>query len=221
MSTTLSAVRTFRPGVPSRQFDQLRRVFPRHHFAQLLNEDFPFYRTTFWYPLDRRPENIFESVARSLKPLANPPSSVTGVEWWFSVLLTNATPQWILSCHFDRDDIAVSESDWTRVRHPDTASVLFLNTVPYGELVVTDQVMTKEGTRQPKQPTDMRFIRPDRNLYAVFPGHLYHGVIGRMWRPMKKTTLRIAMAVNYWSDRPKASYLRDSRECSSAFKLDA
>ena len=179
---TLSAVKVFKPGVPIRQFNELRRTFPQSHVERLVTEEFPFYRTTFWYPLDRKPENIFESIASSLKASADPSPSVIGVEWWFSVLLTNATPQWILSCHFDRDDMAVAESDVARVRHPDRASVLFLNAVPYGELVVTDQVLTKKGAR-PRQPTDMRFIRPDKNLYAVFPGHLYHGVIGRMWRP--------------------------------------
>ena len=220
MSTTVSAVKTFSPGVPSRQFNELRRVFPQSHFKRLLKEGFPFYRTTFWYPLDRKPENIFESIASSLRTSAKPSSNVTGVEWWFSVLETNATPQWILSCHFDREDMAVAESDQARVKHPDRASVLFLNAVPYGELVVTDQVLTKKGNRSPSQPTEMRFIRPDRNLYAVFPGHLYHGVIGRMWRPMRSTKLRIAMAVNYWPERPAAAYLRDSRECMSALKLD-
>lgn len=221
MTTTLNAVKLFKPGLPSRQFSELTRVFPQRHFERLLREDFPFYRTTFWYPLERKPENIFESVASRLKASARPSTSVIGVEWWFSVLLTNATPQWILSCHFDRDDMAVAENDMARVKHPDKASVLFLNAVPYGELVVTDQVLTPKGTRQPRQPTEMRFVRPDRNLYAVFPGHLYHGVIGRMWRPMRSAKLRIAMAVNYWPVRPAAEYLRDSRECMSAFKLGA
>ncbi len=105
------------------------------------------------------------------------------MEWWFSVVLTNATPQWILSCHFDRNNMAIDESD-PRVQHPDKASVLFLNAVPYGDL----SSPTRCSRRAPaaEQPTDMRFIRPDRNLYAVFPGGLYHGVIGRMWRPMKE-----------------------------------
>ena len=218
MTTTLSAVKTFKPGVPARQFRELMRVFPPSHFERLLTEDFPFYRTTFWYPIDREPENIFETIARSLKTSADPSPTVTGVEWWFSVVLTNVTPQWILSCHFDRDNMALDESD-PRVQHPDKASVLFLNAVPYGELVVTDQVL-KKGSRRPRQPTEMRFIRPDRNLYAVFPGELYHGVIGRMWRPMKSTQLRVAMAVNYWKEPPTAEYLRDSRECMAAFKLD-
>lgn len=219
MTTTLSAVKTFKPAVPTRQFNELTRVFPQHHFARLLEEGFPFYRTTFWYPLEREPDNIFESIASSLKPSADPSPDVVGVEWWFSVLLTNTTPQWILSCHFDRDDLALPQTDVAQVKHPDRASVLFLNAVPYGELVVTDQELTAKGAR-PKQPTDMRFIRPDRNLYAVFPGHLYHGVIGRMWRPMRSTKLRIAMAVNWWHARPAAAYLRDSSECMSAFNLN-
>ena len=217
MNTPLSAVKLFKPGVPSRQFSKLSRVFPRSHFERLLKEDFHFYRTTFWYPLDRGPENIFESIVSDLKALADPSPNVIGVEWWFSVLLTNDTPQWILPCHFDRNDL--DEKDLNKLKYPDRASVLFLKAVAYGELVVTDQVQTEKGPR-PKQPKDMVFIRPSRNLYAVFPGQLYHGVIGRMWRPIRSTQLRITMAVNWWAEPPKAAYLHDSRECISVFRLD-
>lgn len=209
-------VKLFRPGVPVRLFSRMKQVFPERHFGQLLADGFHFYHTTFWYPLDRQPTNVFESVVESLKPLAEPPPTVIGVEWWFSVVKTNSTPQWLLPCHFDRNDLA--EKDPDRIRHPYRASVLFLNAVPYGELVVTDQVLTDRGTR-PRQPTDMLFIRPERNLYALFPGHLYHGVIGRMWRPRRPTKLRITMAVNWWTERPRAEYLRDSSECLSAFHL--
>lgn len=218
MNANLSTVKLFNPGTTTRQFSELRRTFPPSHFERLSKEGFHFYRNTFWYPLERPPENIFESIACSLRPLADPSPGVIGVEWWFSVLHTNTTPQWILPCHFDRDDMA--DKDMTQARHPDRASILFLNAVPYGELVVTDQVLTPKGAR-PKQPTDMVFIRPSRNLYAVFPGHLYHGVIGRMWRPVRSAKLRVTMAVNWWTERPKATYLRDSRECMQAFALPA
>jgi hypothetical protein len=209
-------VRLFRPGAPIRKFNELRRVFPQSQFERLVEDGFRFYHTTFWYPFDRRPANLFESVVDELKPLAGPSSRVVGAEWWFSVLMTNATPQWLLPCHFDRNDLA--EKNWTKLKHPEKSSVLFLNAVPYGELVVTDQVLTESGAR-PKQPNDMLFIQPRRNLYAVFPGHLYHGVIGRMWRPRRSTKLRVTMAVNYWTERPKAEYLRDSRDCMTAFRL--
>ena len=159
---------------------------------------------------------MFESIAVTLKALAKPSSNVVGVEWWFSVLLTEESPQWLLPCHFDRADLA--ETDPLKVRHPDTASVLFLNAVPYGELVVTDQVMTEKGPH-PQEPKDMRFVSPRPNRYVAFPGHLYHGVIGRMWRPAKEPKLRIAMAVNWWTEKPQATYLRDSRECMTAFRL--
>lgn len=217
MKTILDGVRLFEPGLPQAQFDALTQAFPKTHFERLLRADFHFYRTTFWYPLDRAPENVFESVVHSLKPSASPSSDVIGVEWWFSVLLTNATPQWLLPCHFDRNDL--TEKNLGKLKYPESASVLFLNSVPYGELVVTDQVQTEKGTR-PRQPEEMRFIQPARNLYAVFPGHLYHGVVGRMWRPIRDTELRIAMALNWWTERPLASYLGDSRECIAAFGLE-
>jgi len=216
MNTDLTTVKLFTPGAPSQQFNELKRVFPQSHFERLLKDEFHFYHTTFWYPLERRPANIFESIVSNLKPLACPSSNVVGVEWWFSVLLTNATPQWLLPCHFDRNDLA--EMDFRKIKHPERASVLFLNAVPYGELVVTDQVQTEKGAR-PKQPKDMLFISPRRNLYAVFPGHLYHGVIGRMWRPIRTTKLRVTMAVNWWTEQPKTTYMQDSRECMTAFRL--
>ena len=215
---TLDAVKTFKPGVPGREFSTLTRVFPQSHFERLWNENFHFYHTTFWYSLHRPPENIFEAVISNVKRLADPSRDVTGVEWWFSVLLTNSTPQWLLPCHFDRNDL--EEKDLNKLRYPNRSSVLFLNTVPYGELVVTDQVQTEKGAR-PKQPKDMVFIHPSRNLYAVFPGQLYHGVIGRMWRPVKHTQLRVTMAINWWVEQPKATYLHDSRDCRRVYKLGA
>lgn len=215
---TLDDVQLIGSAVSADRFDALMQVFPTTHFKQLMAEKFPFYRTTFWYPLNRGPENVFESIASDLKELAKPAASVIGIEWWFSVLQTNATPQWLLRCHFDRNDL--NEKDVSQLSHPDKGSVLFLNAVSYGELVITDQVLSAKGKR-PRQPKDMRFVMPDRNLYAVFPGHLYHGVIGRMWRPLEENQLRISMAVNYWTEKPKADYLRESRECMDAFRLTA
>jgi hypothetical protein len=213
---SIEHVQRFSPGLPQRQFRQLQRVFPSEHFARLQQEQFRFYRTTFWWPFDRAPQNVFESVIDSLKALASPSSAVIGAEWWFSVLLTNATPQWLLPYHFDRNDL--EEKDVRKLKHPERSSVLFLNAVPYGELVITDQVLTEDGAR-PRQPTEMQFIRPKRNSYVVFPGHLYHGVIGRLWRPMKETQLRVTMAVNFWRERPNAAYMRDSSECMRVFRL--
>lgn len=216
MDATLDDIKLFKPAIPSREFDQLRQVFPQRHFARLQNEGFHFYRETFWYPLARKPENIFESVVTSLRKLAKPAAAVIGVEWWFSVLLTDATPQWLLPYHFDRNDLL--EKDFHKLRHPEKSSVLFVNTVSNAELVVTDQILTDKGAR-PRQPSDMRFIAPRKNQYVVFPGHLYHGVIGRMWRPAKPGKLRISMAVNWWSEQPKASYMHDSRETMDVFHL--
>jgi hypothetical protein len=216
--SVLDDVRQFHPATPAEQFGELKRVFPESHFERLFRDGFHFHHTTFWYTVDRKPENIFESIVDNLKPLAAPGAGVIGVEWWFALLWTNTTPQWLLPCHFDKNDL--DERDISRLTHPDKASILFLNTVPYGELVVTSQVMSERGNPRPRQPTDMRFIAPTANRYVVFPGQLYHGVLGRMWRPLEPTQLRITMAVNWWSERPKADYLRDSLDCMSAFKLN-
>jgi lipid II:glycine glycyltransferase (peptidoglycan interpeptide bridge formation enzyme) len=216
-NNALAGVKLFDRAVPRREFDALRYACPESHFQRLLQEGFRFYQTSFWYPLDRAPENIFEAIVDSLRPLAQPSASVIGVEWWFSVTLTNSTPQWLLPCHFDRSDL--DEQDLSKIKHPETASVLFLNSPPYGELVVTDQVLTDKGPH-PQQPRDMRFVSPKANRYATFPGHLYHGVMGRMWRPQKAAQPRIAMAVNWWTQRPQAAYLSDSRACMTALQLE-
>lgn len=218
LSSPLDNVKLFESAIPSHEFDEMFQVFPESHFERLKREGFLFYQTTFWYPLDREPENIFEKVVRSLQPLANPSKSTIGVEWWFSVVMTNKTPQWLLPCHFDCNDLA--EKDICKIKHPYPSSVLFLNSVPYGDLVITDQILTERGIH-PTEPKDMRFIRPDQNLYAVFPGNLYHGVIGRMWLPAEAEKLRVAMAVNWWTEKPKAAYMRDSRDCMTVFRLDS
>lgn len=214
MSSPLADVRLFSTALPAPQFSLLLRTLPLRQFAKLAAEGLRFYRTTFWYPLSRAPCNVFEQVVDALRPAAAPGPQVVGVEWWFSVTHTNATPQWLLPCHFDRADL--EEKDLSRIRHPLLASVLFLNAVPYGELVVTDQVLTERGAR-PRQPQQMQFIRPRRNLYAVFPGHLHHGVIGRMWRTPRAPRLRVTMAVNWWTEPPSAGYLCDSREAPAVF----
>jgi len=217
MASLLDQLQVFEDGAPAECFSELVATFPKRHVGELLRAGFRFYQTTFWYPLDEPPKNVFESVISHLRPLAEPSSLVTGVEWWFSVLRINTTPQWILPCHFDRSDLR--EKDAAKRLYPEKGSVLFMNSVPYGELVVTDQVCTKQGI-EPKQPKEMRFVRPRMNRYVVFPGQLYHGVIGRMWRPAEqRRTLRIALAVNWWYERPKAAYLRDSRECLTALRL--
>ncbi len=216
MDTLNTLIKTHSPGAPEAMFHKLLETFPEDHFVTLMQRRFPFYQTTFWYPLGQKAGNIFEQVVDSLRDHVDPSPAVIGVEWWFSVLLTNATPQWLLACHFDRNDI--SEKNVDKIRHPETASVLFFDTVPYGELVITDQTLTPNGPR-PRQPRIMRFVPPQPNHYVTFPGHLYHGVLGRMWRPEEATRLRITMAVNWWTERPKAAYLRDSADCMTAYDL--
>lgn len=187
-------------------------------FEQWRRAGLPFYRTTFWYPSDRAPSHLIEEAIEVLREAARPSPQVVGVEWWFSVMSTNATPQWLLPCHFDRADL--DEADPARIRHPETASVFFFNAVPYGELVVTDQVLAKDGRPSPREPRTMRFVPPGVNRYAVFPGHLYHGVIGRMWRQEEDECLRVTLAVNWWTERPTAPYLRDSSQAVQTFGLE-
>ncbi|MGH1358892.1 MAG: hypothetical protein ACRBC3_09025 [Burkholderiaceae bacterium] len=206
-----------RSAIPADDFDALLAWFPLTQFERLQSEQFKFYQQTFWYPLKREPLNRFERVIQQLKPLASPPAGVTGVEWWFSVSRINSTPLWLLPLHFDRADLF--EKKFSRIRHPDLASVLFLNEVPYGDLVVTDQTLTEDGP-WPYQPGAMEFMRPQANAYAVFPGGLLHGVIGRMQQPMQADQLRITMAVNWWIKPPKAQYMNPSETAPQVYGLE-
>jgi hypothetical protein len=213
----LDQVKVWGECLPPALHAELMESLSPERFARWFRAGLPFYRTTFWYPAGRAPTHVVERAIEVLRQAAQPSEQVVGVEWWFSVVRTNATPQWLLPCHFDRSDL--DEKDPARIRHPEWASVLFLNEVPYGELAITDQVLGDDGQPSPSEPRDMRFVPPGDNRYAVFPGHLYHGVIGRMWRPRSPDSLRVTMAVNWWTQRPTASYMRDSAEAGQVFGL--
>jgi hypothetical protein len=215
----LQDLRVWGDCLPEPLHTQLLQTFGLERFERWRRDGLPFYRTTFWYPSDREPSHVVERVIEVLREAARPSPQVIGVEWWFSVLGTNATPQWLLPCHFDRAN--VDETDPARIRHPESASVFFFNAVPYGELVITDQVLGGDGRPTPREPRTMRFVPPGENRYAVFPGHLFHGVIGRMWRPDEDECLRVSLAVNWWTERPSAPYLRDSSEALRTFELGA
>jgi hypothetical protein len=192
--------------LPEPLHTQLRLGFSLERFQRWRRAGLPFYRTTFWYPSDRAPSHMVEQAIDVLREAARPSPQVVGVEW-------------LLPCHFDRADL--DETDPARIRHPESASVYFFNAVPYGELVITDQVLGEDGRPSPSEPRKMRFVSPGENRYAVFPGHLYHGVIGRMWRPEAEECLRVTLAVNWWTERPLAPYLRDSSDAVQVFDLGA
>jgi hypothetical protein len=220
MSTTpdtddLDQIRVWADSLPVATFRRLRSRFKARDFARWHRAGFPFYRTTFWYPLAQSPVHEVEEAIQLLRHAASPPPNVVGVEWWFSVVPINRSPQWLLPCHFDRADL--DEKDPLRVRHPTLASVFFFDPVPYGELVITEQRLCADAQPFPAQPQEMRFVPPGRNRYAVFPGHLYHGVIGRLWRERVPDRLRVSLAVNWWTQAPSCSYLRDSADALSAF----
>jgi hypothetical protein len=213
----IEALKVFADCLPDALCDTLLDTLSLERIEQWRSEGFDFYRNTFWYPLEQTPGHLVEAVIQALRPAVEPSARVLGVEWWFSVTRTNAAPLWLLPCHFDRADL--NERDPALIRHPEWASVLFLNEVPYGELMITEQVLGADGQPSPSQPQQARFVMPDVNRYAVFPGQLFHGVIGRLWRPREPDQLRVSMAVNWWTERPRASYLRDSAAAAEVFGL--
>ena len=171
------------------------------------------YFHTYWIEFDQGPANRLEELILKLCRYVDC-SNCTGIEWWLSVSDPNATPYWLLKPHFDREDI--SDNANGPMIHPKTGSVLFLRSVPYGELVIFDQEM-KHGAFSPVLPQSLEFILPKENHYCIFRGNLLHGVMGRLWRKQEKCPIRIALSINYWKNKPTASYVATSLDFEEKF----
>lgn len=190
--------------LPLDQFEILWSLLSIGEIPGLYRSGFDFYRATFWVDLQQKASDPLETCLRPLFDYVDQ-SGCEGVEWWLSVQDLNRTPYWLLKPHFDRDDISHDVSPGSRF--PKVSSVFFLDSLPYGELIVTDQRYVDSGVT-PKDPGAMCCVRPEKNLYAAFSGSLMHGVIGRMWRQRVECPLRIALALNYWEQRPTAGYMK-------------
>lgn len=218
MSDATDSIRTIENCLSPALFGELTAAFPEAHAVKLYKDGFQFYQNTFWYDLGTAPRNVFERAIQELAAHARPSDAVVGVEWWFSVVLNNLSPLWLIEPHFDRDDL--SEKQFGRVTHPAQSSVLFLHDAPYGELAITDQTLEGQGP-SPRLPQDMRCILPTANRYAVFPGTLSHGVLGRLWRPKAPAALRMTFAVNFWEDFPGLGQMKASCKDLAVLRLGA
>jgi len=159
------------------------------------------YFTTFWLSRGAPPANALEEAVRALEPLGRAPGAA-GLEWWIGRSYTTQVP---IGFHFDQDVKSASR----KLRHPLVSSVLFFNRVRGGQLAITDQVPGPRGEPRPAQPGELQAIAPRANRYAIFPGHLLHGVLdargqtpGARKLPGPPGRLRITLVVNYWEARP-------------------
>ena len=162
------------------------------------------YQTTFWYPLGTPPSNVVEQAVEVLAthlPAAKR-RQVIGVEWWLSRMRTSNVK---VDFHRDRDN---ARFDQTGVEvYPRVGSVLYLGSCRGGLLAVTKEAPNPENPAFAPDVHDFDFVEPRANRFTFFEGSLTHGVLdatnqipGR--RLPREPGLRLAIAVNFWAERP-------------------
>lgn len=165
------------------------------------------YWRTFWYPLDREPACLPEQVGQRLAPLVPERERIVGVEWWLGRMDTANVP---LDFHHDRD-LALFERTG-RVSTPAWSSVLYLNAVTGGSLLVTDQRLMRRGQEYrlvPEEAGAFATVHPAPNRFARFRGHCLHGVLDlndEVPRPANRKRpggeWRLSLVVNWWTRKP-------------------
>jgi hypothetical protein len=162
------------------------------------------YQTTFWFELGSKPCTRLEKAVSTL--IEHVPAAkrrkVKGVEWWLSRMRTSNVK---VDFHRDRDNARFDRTG--EERNPVWASVLYLGACRGGLLAVTKAPPNPENPACAPDRHDFDFEEPRPNRYALFDGRLTHGVLdanneipGR--RLPREPRLRLAIAVNYWDERP-------------------
>jgi hypothetical protein len=158
------------------------------------------YETTFWFDF-RRPSSLVEEAVLSMAA-SLPGGSLLGVEWWLSRMRTDRVR---VDFHQDRDEKRALREG--ALCHPQFSSVLFLNRVNGGALVVTAQAPQPANRCSVPLPLDADLIAPRPNRLVWFDGTLTHGVLdadnqvpGRRCRIPGE--LRLSVVMNWWKIRP-------------------
>lgn len=162
------------------------------------------YQTTFWYALGTPPATRLEAAVARL--ITHVPASkrrrVKGVEWWLSRMRTSNVK---VDFHRDRDNARFDATG--EEKNPVFGSVLYLGRCRGGLLAVTEEDTNPDNPAFAPDVHDFDLVEPRPNRYALFPGHLVHGVLdannhvpGR--RLPREPELRLAIAVNYWDEQP-------------------
>jgi hypothetical protein len=162
------------------------------------------YQTTFWFELGTEPSNRVEEavvVLAGLLPLKQR-RGLKGVEWWLSRMRTSNVK---VDFHRDRDNARFDQTG--EERHPKLSSLLYLGPSRGGLLAVTREAPNPENQAFAPDVHDFDFVEPRANRFTFFDGALTHGVLdannelpGR--RLPREKRLRLAIAVNFWSERP-------------------
>jgi hypothetical protein len=137
---------------------------------------------------------------------------VKGVEWWLSRMRTSNVK---VDFHRDRDNARFDETGVEK--NPRVSSVLYLGECRGGLLAVTLEDPNPDNPAFAPDVHDFDFVAPRANRFTFFDGTLTHGVLdatnaipGR--RLPREQELRLAIAVNFWAERPwKVSSFGESR----------
>jgi hypothetical protein len=158
------------------------------------------YQTTFWFDF-QQPAAVTEEVILALRPRL-PHAPVSGVEWWLSRMWTHDVR---VDFHRDRDEALAKRTG--RERHPRISSILFLNRVRGGALVVTRQRPDPRNPALVPLPLEGDLVAPRPHRFAWFDGKLTHGVLDAgnqvpVRGARRGGELRLALIMNWWRRKP-------------------
>lgn len=160
------------------------------------------YQATFWFDLASKPVALPELAIVALAGRFRE-AGARGVEWWLSRMWTHDVR---VDFHRDRDErLALAGGP---ERHPRLSSVLFLNRVQGGALVVTRQAPDPRNPALVPLPLAADLVGPRPNRLAAFDGRLTHGVLDARnavptGRSRERGELRLALVMNGWARRPR------------------
>ncbi|MEW5743082.1 MAG: hypothetical protein AB1938_29470 [Myxococcota bacterium] len=163
------------------------------------------YQLTCWYDFAAPASNLVEVAAlvvRQRLPRARV-KGVRGVEWWLSRMRTSNVQ---VDFHRDRDN-ARFEDEGVEV-NPLLSTVLYLNRCRGGLLAVTDEPPNPANPALAPDHHDFDLVEPRPNRLAYFDGRLTHGVLDARnhipgARLPRERALRLAIAINFWAERPR------------------
>nr|WP_217917352.1 hypothetical protein [Myxococcus sp. AM009] len=160
------------------------------------------YQTTFWYDFGPA-ANVVEDIILTLRPRIAASRRVAGVEWWLSRMYPTDVR---VDFHQDRDEkLALRTGELV---HPRISSVLFLNRVRGGALVVTREPPDAANpSLAPANLDTADLVTPRPNRLVTFDGTLTHGVLdadnqipdGKLPGTSRQ---RRTLVMNWWGHRP-------------------
>ena len=156
------------------------------------------YHYTFWYDLSTTPRNAVEAIVRPHLLGFLPDEAqrtAVGVEYWLGRL----SPPYAANFEFGVHQDVGRNPESHELESPMISSILYLNTVNDGPLVVFPG-------RPDLADEAKSVVFPTENLFARFPGQLWHAVVNRSdvtpAPAVREHRTRLNVLLNWWSFRP-------------------